>query len=592
MKLKAQLYLLIATAAVMLIIIVSTCLFGFRMLTYSRSQENADRLMVQASNNINTIAAGIENCAFELGYSVYVQELLVCKDPAETVRLHNYVLALERHAKSANANIHSVFLFAKGGGRKITDPLGVSNGVLTQLESSYDYMSDNFNVPIFTSIVKGTNEAFYYYAYIFPIYSTVDIVSHGSRLGTGIIILDTHELEKQVNFSEITENSLFMILDQENHIIVSNKGLLPGELYQNVFWDKAEQEGANDIILYQNKKSIVQCKMIANTGWKIVSVMPMSELASDIAPVFNVSLIIGILTFVLLIAIGSGISRNITQPVTSIVAFLSQVGSMPLKKRLKMPSHNEVGIIAANINQMLDKVEKMTEDTIQVQTELYESKLAEQRADLLALQSQINPHFLYNTLNCLSNIGLAYNVTEVNQIATAIADIFRFSIKGENMVSLMDEIECIHKYILIMNIRYQGKFDVHIDVDDRILPLLTLKMVLQPIVENAMQHGLEQKLGQGELWISGKQIDENKLCFVVEDNGVGMNAQKLALLRKNILDYEKNKKDSAGSQHVGLGNINKRIALQFGRPFGLSIDSEEGVGTKVTVILPVIRQTT
>lgn len=393
--------------------------------------------MEQVAQNVDYAAAGIENSSASLSYSKYVQELMVSEDRVRNIELYEFVTESVKTIKSSNSNIYSIFLL-NNETRRISDPIRDDNGILNSLEKIYNFKSSEFQTPVFSSIVTGMNDAFYYYAYIFPIFSYYDASGNYAKIGSGLFILDTRELEKIVKMSEVTENSLFMLLDQENRVIVSNKGLKAGDVYRNVFWQEESGNSLNDVIRYEGKKSIVQYQEIESTGWKVVSVMPMDELVTDIKPILSFGIGIGILAVCLLLAIGYGLIHNITRPVTSMVEFLSQTEGQPLKKRLEIPFRNEVGLIADSINQMLDKVETMTRKIVDTQTVLYEAKLAEQRAELLALQSQINPHFLYNTLNCLSNIGLAYNVMEVAAISTAMSNIFRYSIKGETMVNLRE----------------------------------------------------------------------------------------------------------------------------------------------------------
>ena len=156
------------------------------------------------------------------------------------------------------------------------------------------------------------------------------------------------------------------------------------------------------------------------------------------------------------------------------------------------------------------------------------------------------------------------------------------------MVALREELACIGEYLRIMEIRYSGKFDVAIQVADSLLELRTLKMVLQPIVENAMYHGLEQKSGRGSLLIHGRQTEEGVLRFVVKDNGRGMTAEQLADLKRAILDYENMGLYCNDKRSIGLSHSNKRIKLQFGAEYGLDIESVEAEGTTVVLRVPVI----
>ena len=588
LKLKNQLYVIIIFALIIIILLQIIYLADFTSLANRRAEATAVQLMEQVEYNVDSTAGRLKNSASNLSYSEYVQELMVSKDPVRNLELYNFIKEIMLSTKSSDSNIYSIFLF-NNETRKISDPVRDDNGVTSILEDIYNFRSPDFKKPIFTEVVSGDDDKFCYYAYIFPVFSFPYSNEYESKIGCGLLVLDTRELEKLVQINGITENSLFMILDQNNRVIVSNKGLVSGDYYQNDFWTEENSDTVSKTMDYEGKKSIVQYKKIESTGWRIVSVIPVEDLANEMKPLVVTGNIFGLISLIILSIIGYLFAQNVTRPVLEVTEFLDQMGNTSLKQRLTISYDNEVGIIAANINKMLDTVEMMTRKTVENQTVLYEAKLAEQRAEFLALQSQINPHFLYNTLNCLSNIGLAYDVKEVVDISIAMSNIFRYSIKGEEMVTLREELDCIKEYLRIMEIRYNGKFDVIIDVADSLLELQMLKMILQPVVENAMYHGLEQKNGHGHLLVEGALQGPDILQFIIADDGKGMSAQQLSELKKAILDYENIGLYCNDNRSIGLGNINKRIKLQFGQQYGLDIESIETEGTRVTLRLPVIK---
>lgn len=586
LKLKHQISLLILIALIMMILMQSMYNVLFNSLTRDRAAKYAGNLMEQVALNVDTIAKSVERDSITISYNKYVQELIVSNNTIRNTELNDYVSEIFTLTRSSNQNIYSIVLLSNKD-RQISDSFHYNNDILKTLEKIYNFRSEEFKKPVFSSIVRDSSDAFYYYSYISPILSSLD----NSKIGSCIFLLDTRELEKLVNRTEVTNNSLFLILDSDNRVIVSNKGLKAGDIYANVFWQEGISSTVKDEIVYEGKKSIVQYKKIESTGWKVISVLPIAELTSDMKPIVSLGIWLGLIMIILLTVIGSIFMYNTTRPIMLIVRFLSQVGERNLKHRLRIPSTNEVGVIATHINQMLDDVEVMTRNMVENQTSLYEAELSKKQAKLSALQSQINPHFLYNTLNCLSSIGLAHDIQEVVSISSAMSRIFRYSIKGKDMVSIKDEMNCIKDYLLIMDIRYRGKFEIVIQMEESFLEMKTLKMILQPIVENAIYHGLEMKKGVGRLFIHGFESEHGYLQIDVEDNGVGMTDKQLSELRKGIRADESMDLFGTDKQSIGLGNINKRLKLQFGSPYGLDIVSEAGIGTKVTVRLPVIEPT-
>lgn len=586
LKLKHQLYVLVLLTIVMFLLFSLLYYIGFRSIIYDRAENTAQQMIEQVAQNVTTMMSGIENSAKGLSYDKYVQELLVSKDRSQDMELYDHVSQVVTTTKASNNNIYSVSWIGNDH-RMISDPIRDENAIVMELLERYDFTSDDFRRPMFSSLVNGDNASMNYFGYMFPIYAINE--AGFPKIGCGIIVLNTLELEKLVKINNITENSLFAILDQDNNVVVSNRDLNTGDVYENIFWDEENREAVTTVAEYSGMESIAQCMFIEENGWKIVSILPREELISDIHDVLQDGLLLVFISSLGLMLFGHFIIKNITDPIHTIVDFLQRTESDTLQRRIEIPQQNEIAIIASNINITLDRVEQMTQEIVDHQARLYESKLAERDAELAALQSQINPHFLYNTLNCISSMGLAYDIPEISDISVAMSNVYRYSIKGDMMVPLNRELQCIKEYMRIMDIRFGGKFETEYRFDDEILELYTLRMILQPIVENAVYHGMELRNRKGKLILEGKVSDE-KLILTVTNDGKGMSPEVLATLRKTISDYESAGLYNAEKSSIGLGNINKRIKIQFGAQFGLYVESEETVGTKVTLVLPVIRE--
>ena len=585
-KLKNQLYIFVLATLCMFMVLQLLYYISFSTFTYRRAEVTAEQMMEQAAQNVENMMTSVESSARGLSADEFVQELLISQDVVRNYEIYNYVNQIVSAAKFSNSNIYAVFWLGDNN-RRVSDPTRDDNGILKSITLEYDITSEDFREPFYTGIIQGANKYQYYSAYIFPVYSFpgTGII----KIGSGIIAMDIGRLESLIKINNITENSLFVILDQNDSVVVSNKGLAPGTLYEDIFWEDNGESFIKDTVEYQGMRSIAQCRKIAKNGWKIVSIIPREELTSELNDTVQYGILVGFVCAILMVFLGHILIKNIMEPINTIVAFLKKSQSYALKERIEEPLYNEIGIIGSSINMMLDRVEAMTRKIVENQTLLYESKLAEQDAELLALQSQINPHFLYNTLNCLSNIGLAYDVPEVQDISIAMSNIYRYSIKGDKMVELSEEIACIKEYMKIMDIRFSGKFEAEFRMEESLLKLYTLRMILQPVVENAVYHGMEQKKGKGKLLVEGIISDE-KLILTVQDNGKGMTKEQLDMLRKAIVEYENIGLYIEEKRSIGLSNINKRIKLQFGKQYGLYVESEESVGTTVSLILPVIQE--
>jgi two-component system sensor histidine kinase YesM len=215
-------------------------------------------------------------------------------------------------------------------------------------------------------------------------------------------------------------------------------------------------------------------------------------------------------------------------------------------------------------------------------------KLETKRSELAHLRSQINPHFLYNTLESIKGIAAEENVPRIMTITTALGNMFRYSIKGSDMVPLNDEIKIIESYVMIQKIRFEERFDVTYEFDRKIIDWLIPKMLLQPLVENAIYHGLEKITSPGHLYIGGTIGESGHMILWVKDDGYGMDGDKLERIR-NMLDDENGSKAANGAENkssIGLENVNQRIKLMYGKDYGVSIESSRGKGTRVEIRIP------
>lgn len=587
-SLRRQLYLWFGITLLLFAVFSLLHYFSSCMISYDRAISSAEQLMEQASSNVISILDDVQTSAIRLGSNVYVQELMVSQDRVRSLELYSYVSELTEAIKAANKFVYSI-TWINDEGRKISDPVRDESSVVGKLRDLYHLEDSAFRNPMLSSVVQDDLNNFFYFGYMFPVYSTK--TTFYTKLGSGIFILDVEELGKTVSFSSVTENSVFAILDQDNRVVACNREWNTGEIWRETFWDAQTSEDNifRAEILYHGVRVIAQSMPVRNTGWRIVSIIPVDDMMQDVQIVLQADLLITLFGAIALLAIVSGTIRSISRPVDAMVKFLKEAEKDDVKRRMAIPSVGEFAIIAENVNQMLDRADDMSARMLADREMLYESRLAEKNAELLALQSQINPHFLYNTLGCMSSIAIANDVPEVADMSVAMSYIYRYSIKGSKFVPLRDELKCIQEYMRIVKIRYLGRFDAEYRISDELLELYTLRMILQPLVENAVYHGMEQRRGCGRVCISAEIQEENVLMIQVQNDGKAMTVDELNAVQTMIRDYETSSLYGSSQRSIGLSNINQRIKIQFGTAYGLSIASDESFGTCVTLRLPVLQ---
>ena len=265
----------------------------------------------------------------------------------------------------------------------------------------------------------------------------------------------------------------------------------------------------------------------------------------------------------------------------------NQYGKYYNKHRLPVKGTNEIAQISVSVNRMLDDIQDMTHRIMHTQEKLYLTELSKRQAELTALQIQMNPHFLYNTLDCIKGIALVRKVPEIAAIVNSMSRILRYSIRSEDVVLVRNEVESITDYLKIIQIRHQNKYDIRVNVEEEVKDMPMPKMILQPLVENAVFYGLESTSRAGELLIEGKR-EGDFLYFVVENSGNSISREKAEELMRVFEENRREDNERLFSEKSGIGlkNIDKRIKLLYGGQFGISIGQREGGGTGVKVKLP------
>jgi sensor histidine kinase YesM len=274
------------------------------------------------------------------------------------------------------------------------------------------------------------------------------------------------------------------------------------------------------------------------------------------------------------------LSVGLTKPLTYVVQTMHRIKSGEIGLRLKLLRQDEIGVLSREFNEMLDNTAALMEKE-------YNARLFANEAKYKALQAQVNPHFLYNTLNTVSGIATASGVPTVGTLCRALSNIFRYSLNMETpFATLGEEIRHIKNYMYIMNVRMNNGVELKIKIDSNLLDLHLPRLSIQPLVENAIIHGLKNKLGDKKVTVSAEQ-EGGRLSLIIEDNGLGMDAEEMnKTLRSASTDALKQ------NRAIGLRNINARAKLLYGEAFGVCVRSEIGLGSTVTLTIPVIGEDT
>jgi two-component system sensor histidine kinase YesM len=271
------------------------------------------------------------------------------------------------------------------------------------------------------------------------------------------------------------------------------------------------------------------------------------------------------------------ISRSIYLPIKRLHDVTTTITKNDLQALVNRDNVDEITELGMSFNIMIGKIRELLDAKMNEQENL-------KKAELRALQAQINPHFLYNTLDTIVWMAEAQKTDQVIEIVSALSNFFRISLsKGKDWITIGEEIERTKCYLTIQKMRYRDIMDFRIDADEEVLNNTILKLILQPLVENALYHGIKNKRGGGTIIVHARQKNEKEVLLEVEDDGIGFTPDKLAQLQAELADISGEMKLESG---FAIGNVNKRIRLYYGKQYGLSVDSEYNTGTCAALVIP------
>jgi len=332
-----------------------------------------------------------------------------------------------------------------------------------------------------------------------------------------------------------------------------------------------EGAGTGQLVMLDRKPHFIWYEEIPLTSWRSVLVVPQSALEGSVMRFRNLLLLLSGMSMLLFTVISFLFIQRLTLGLRRLHHRVLHAG----KGLHNEPRTDEVVELGRSFDDMLIQLEMLIREN-------YVEKLKKRELELDFLQAQINPHFLYNTLDAIKNeIDLGENDSAVRMVI-ALSDLFRISIsKGKHLILWRDEFNHARCYLDIHHIRFGKHFEVEWEIDPEIYSLYTLKIVLQPVLENAIQHGLKHKRRGGFIRISAKRSEQG-IVLAIRDNGEGMEQEKLAEIRKTL-------QNGGHSEGIGMQNINHRIKVHFGDEYGMVVNSAMGEGTEVKLLLPILK---
>lgn len=401
--------------------------------------------------------------------------------------------------------------------------------------------------------------------------------SRNDNLGVISININVQSLERLYRKAVVNESEKVYIINESGNIMYFSD---PDKICEDIdpailkSIDMKKQIGSNKtkigdteyLILYSHSQY---------SKWMIIKLISLKDLYMAVHQTGKVILLVMLVFTLLAIVLSFLVSHNISQPVEGLARFMKNVKGDSLPNLVVSYRKDEIGILYASFNEMINKINFLI-------NEEYRARLREKNAQIKALQSQINPHFLYNTLQSISSMAIAKDAPEINMAVKVLGAMFRYAIKLDgDLVTIREEINHVINYFTIQKLRFESKLEYRLNIPEDIYMYAIPKLTLQPIVENAIIHGIESRVEGGRVDIIG-WTESEKLFIKISDNGCGMTSSELENLNRIINHHNELLGDSKG---LGIHNVNARIIYAFNEDCGIEISSEKNKGTSVIIKL-------
>ncbi|WP_117169587.1 cache domain-containing sensor histidine kinase [Paraliobacillus sediminis] len=400
-------------------------------------------------------------------------------------------------------------------------------------------------------------------------------------LGVILIDLKVRVIAETVKDIRLGKTGYLMVIDDQNQTIYQpNEPLI--DTIPDQWIDERTTGTFSKLVNDQKLQFIFHKSSFAN--WTTIGVFPAKETIFEIREIRYYLVIFVFIIMLFGIPVSYILSNSISKPISELMRFMRKAEEGNLAVRYHEKRHDEIGLLGRSFNKMLAQI-----DQLMRLTKRHERQKRE--AEFRSLQANINPHFLYNTLDSIQWMARKQKADDIAEVVESLAKLFRIGLsKGRDMIPLSEEIEHLESYLMIQKMRYREKLNYQIQVDESNRSLYVLKFILQPLVENAIYHGIKERRGLGHIIVTAHE-KEQKLSIIIQDDGVGMSETQLEEIRQALseaITRTENQEENRDKKGYGMLNVQARILLTFGEEYGIYMDSKKEIGTRVEIILPIL----
>ena len=585
--------LIISFLALIILPVVTIGIFSFytsQRLLKQKTEQYTNDILMETGENVDVKLREIERISFQIVSNMTIQDALKkanmgIKDEYEKIFVERAIDSQLKGFVPLYLDIAAVQVVSLSGTVYYVNPGSVTIGIS---DSEKRIMEEHKGGAVWF----GTNPS----SQTIRVGRAINSIVNQELIGYEIIQIRESSVHDIYRRTDLFKSGDILITDLDGRIISHKDKSKLDEFIGDVAAGLTKDSIYNSFttVGIDGTSNYVASRSINNGQWRMIAIIPTEQYEGDIILLRYWILGICGACCIMSLLLSLRISDSISRPLRNLSEMMNKVGKGNFDVSIQPYTNDEVGVLSEHFNKMVRQVQKLIQ-------EVYQEQYLKQKAELKSLRAQINPHFLYNTLESINWMARTRNVPEIGDMVKALGDLMRASISGDDFVTLNDEITNITNYLKIQKFRYGDRLGVCIGISPDIGQIIVPKLILQPIVENSIVHGLEEKLEDGHIRISG-ELENGDVVIMICDDGVGMEKEKADHLNRLFSEYHEGTRVSGGSAkvdirkdigskddmhtHIGLINVDRRIKMYYGASYGLSISSVIGEGTSVKAVLP------
>lgn len=542
------------------------------------SVEHTSQMLGQVTNSLDTYIGSIDKMVGYISLSLSDSGFFAMKSPSQP-QWKEENDRIQRMLKNMAASHHEVAGILLAGKNDLAVSTGmsrISRDPFTE-EQWYRQAADDPDRLQLISSVSGRNivtNADYSADDVFSLARAITSPETGEVMGVLLVDVRHDIIRNSINDITIGKKGFVFIADQNDKIVYAPVNNIVYRIRSN-WLDLGENRPVNAEI--RGGQYQIRCEQSEYTGWKTVGVFSLDEIMDSVNSLSG--------RFFLCLMAGAGsvlffsfwLAHTITKPIMKLKTLMRRAENGDLTVHFNNRFNDEIGELGLSFNHMIDRINQLVQM-------VYAEQKDKRNAELKSLQEQIKPHFLYNTLDTISWMAREHNAPDIVRIIDALTVMFRLGLsQGRDVISLNEEIRHVSNYLYIQKIRYREKLNYEIEVPEELFPCQVPKLILQPLVENSIYHGIKEKRGPGMIRVTAVLSDErSELILCVHDNGQGIPPERLEELNRALSSGA----STRDAPSFGLFYIAERIRLSYGTKYGLRLDSTEREETAATVVLP------